>query len=140
MIFDFFIRVLVDELDFVKSSHTTGSEHNVWWNIENFIIKIWDLIDDKIEDLKIFWLICPDSGGAIAPGLISWCLIVRKISDQEISIWLKQLFALFYDSSKLIKRCNEGCQTKTDNNSIHFLVQGEVFIENISAFELKLIL
>ena len=81
VIFEVFIRVLVSEFNFVKSSNTSSSEHNVRWNLENFIIKIWNFIDDEIEHLKIFWLIWSDSGSAITPGLICWCLVVMEISD-----------------------------------------------------------
>jgi len=88
IIFEVFIRVLVSKWNLIKSCQTSSSEHDVWWNLENFIIEIWNLIDDEIEDFKIFRLFRTDSWSAIAPGLIIWCLIVGKISDQKITIWL----------------------------------------------------
>ena len=87
VIFEVFMRVLVCEINFVKSSQTSSSEHDVRWDLENFIIKIWNFIDDKIENLKVFRFPRPYSCCAIAEN-ISWCLIIRKISDQQITIWL----------------------------------------------------
>ena len=87
VIFEVFMRVLVCEINFVKSSQTSSSEHDVRWDLKNFIIKIWNFIDDKIEDLKVFRFLWPYSCCAIAKN-INWCLIKRKISDQQITIWL----------------------------------------------------
>lgn len=108
--------------------------------MENLERRIGSLLDIELKYFEFLWRLFLDLLGIHAgPPVVFWNFNVLEICDEHVAIVLDNLTALGKDLLQHIIRVDECSHCVGEDDTIHFLWQLEVLVENIEADQFEFV-